>query len=79
MNDTQVLTGSSIEAYRLLALKAALTLEIKGMAHSSGKSAYGAIKKEFGLRGNKQSVYNQYVKILRDREILREVTTCPVR
>ena len=39
--------------YRLLALKGALSLECKGLKHSRG-SVYALIKREFGLRGNKQ-------------------------
>ena len=34
-------------------------LEIKGLKVSKGKTAYSMIKREFDLKGNKVSVYNQ--------------------
>ena len=46
--------------YRLLALKHALKLEILGMKRSRGPSAYTIIKREFGFRGNKRKVLDQF-------------------
>jgi hypothetical protein len=40
-------------------LEKALRLELLGMK-SRGRSAYSIIKSEFGLKGNKQSVYDQF-------------------
>jgi hypothetical protein len=37
----------------------ALRLELMGMRHSRG-SVYAHIKKTYGLRGNKSSVYEQF-------------------
>ena len=48
-------TVTNPAAYRLLALKHALRLEVLGLRHSRG-SAYATIKREFGLRGSKQAV-----------------------
>lgn len=61
---TVIDTPEQINAYRLLTLKAMLKLELLGMKRS-GKSAYSIIKKEFNLKGNKQSVLNQYVELLK--------------
>jgi len=47
-----------IELFRLLTIKAALSLEIAGLT-GRGKSAYSLAKKEFGLKGNKQKVFDQ--------------------
>lgn len=49
---------------RKLTLRRALMLEIKGMKHSRG-SAYATIKREFNLKGNKQSVLEQFTDMLR--------------
>jgi hypothetical protein len=41
-----------------------LKLEMLGMKHSSGKSAYAMIKRELGLKGSRQSVFEQLSKML---------------
>ncbi len=46
--------------YRLLALRSALKLEILGMKRSKGPSVYAIIKEEFGFRGSKQKVLDQF-------------------
>ncbi len=70
MNNTIICdTPEKINAFRLLALKGALKLETLGMKHSRG-SVYAAIKKEFGLKGSKTSVYNQFVEMLKRDGIL---------
>jgi hypothetical protein len=58
-----VLTGEAINQYRAKVLLSALKLECLGMKRN-GPSAYSLIKKEFNLKGNKQSVYNQFESIL---------------
>lgn len=44
--------------FRLIALRAALGLEVMGMKHSK-QSVYAQVKKEFGYKGSKQSVFDQ--------------------
>lgn len=61
---TNLIEGNNILKFRQYALLAALNLEILGMKKSRGPSAYFIIKQEFGLKGNKQKVYNQFKKIL---------------
>ena len=59
-------TPSGIEVFQLLRLKAALSLEIKGLKYSRG-SVYAYIKRVYGLRGNKQKVYDAFVKICEEK------------
>ncbi len=62
-------TPESINAFRLLALKLALGLEMKGLKRR-GRSALSIIKAEFGLKGTAKTVLPQYEAILRARGIL---------
>ena len=66
MNNTSLTfnTPEQISAYRLLMLASALKLETKRIYPIRGCSAYAQIKKEFGLRGNKQKVLDQFNQIL---------------
>ena len=54
------ITGENIDLFRLSILEKALKLELLGMK-GRGRSAYSVIKSEFGFKGNKQSVYDQFV------------------
>jgi hypothetical protein len=56
-------TPEQIEQYRLLTLYQMLKLETLGLKHSRG-SVYALIKKEFSLKGNKQSVLDQFGKLI---------------
>ena len=56
-------TTNQIEHFRLLTLRQMLKLELIGMKRS-GRSAYSIIKNELGLKGNKQSVFNQLSEML---------------
>jgi hypothetical protein len=56
---TTVITGENIGRYREKVLLSALKLEILGMKRR-GPSAYSIIKSEFKLKGNRQSVYDQF-------------------
>ena len=60
-----VITGKeNIERYRLLVLKTKLQLEIStGMKITKGQTAYARIKNEFNLKGNKQKVLDQFIKM----------------
>jgi len=52
------ITGSDIPKARLLVLKSALSLEIKGMQRR-GRSVYSIIKQELGFKGNRKKVAEQ--------------------
>lgn len=56
-------TPEAIELFRMRALRGALKMEIFGMKRR-GQSAYSIIKQEFGLKGNKQSVLEQFEKLI---------------
>ena len=60
---TTVITGDQIQKFRQLSLLKALSLEIKGL---KGRfSTYAIIKKEFNLRGSRESVYKQFEQIVK--------------
>jgi hypothetical protein len=51
--------------FRLMLLHSALEFEVKtGMRMSRGPSAYSIVKKEYGFRGNKQRVLDQFEEFL---------------
>jgi len=53
-----VLTGSQIEAARLLTLRQMLKLELKGLSKSRGPTAYSTLKM-MGWKGTRESVLTQ--------------------
>ncbi len=53
-----VMTGSQIEAARLLTLRQMLKLEMKGMSRSKGPTAYSTLKM-MGYEGTRASVLAQ--------------------
>ena len=63
-----IITGEeNIQAYRMKVLKGALKLELLGMK-GRGRSAYSIIKSEFGLKGNKQKVFDQFEQMLNSQD-----------
>jgi hypothetical protein len=58
-----ILEPNQIETFRLLTLLQMLKLELRGMSRS-GRSAYTIIKKETGLKGSRQRVYEQFAALL---------------
>ena len=56
-------TPQQIDMYRQRVLLKGLKLELIGMKLSRGQSCYSIIKKEYGLKGNKQSVFDQFKAI----------------
>ena len=60
-----IITGDNIDLYRMSVLEKALRLELLGMK-GRGRSAYSVIKSEFGLKGNRQSVYDQFKAMVAD-------------
>lgn len=66
-NELIVITSHQTQHARLLVLKAALSLEIKGMKRR-GRSVYSIVRKELGFKGNKQRVYDQLVEYIQKKE-----------
>jgi len=52
--------------YRHKVLLRGLKLELDGMSLTRGRSCYAIIKKEFGLKGNRQKVLIQFKKIIEE-------------
>lgn len=55
---------AQIEMFRYKTLLKGLRLEMVGMKMSRGQSCYSIIKQEFGLKGSKQKVYDQFKSML---------------
>lgn len=61
------ITGKeSIALYRLIALKSALRLEMVGMRVNRHVRAFKMAKEEFGLKGNKQQIFDAFCKIVEE-------------
>ena len=60
-----MITGSDDIAFaQMLARKGALRLETLGMKVGRGRTMYSVIKEQYGLKGNKQSVYTQFCELV---------------
>ena len=57
-----------IDLYSIMTKRSALVLEMRGMKRR-GRSAYSLIKEEFGLKGNKQKVFEQLTEIIEDIKV----------
>jgi|TARA_Y100000289_G_C3852838_1_gene114446 hypothetical protein len=57
-------TPEQIAAYRMRVLLKGLEAELRGMKLCRGRSCYSVIKEEYGIKGNKQKVYNQFKEIV---------------
>lgn len=54
-----VLTGSQIDDARRLALRQMLKMEMRGMHRSRGRTAYAALKADYGYKGTREAVLAQ--------------------
>lgn len=50
--------------FRLRTLRMGLQAELQGMRLTRGRSCYSIIKKEFGLKGNKEKVLREFTKLI---------------
>lgn len=53
-----VFTGDSISFYRLIAFKHAVRIEMLGLKARRGPVVWKQAAREFGIKGNKQKVYD---------------------
>ena len=60
-----MITGEHIPLYRLLVMKSALAMEIKGIKVVR-HSVYAQAKREFGFKGNKEKVLAQLAQYITD-------------
>lgn len=58
---------SQPEMFNMMAQRSALKLELKGLKMSRG-SVYAHIKRTYGLRGNRQSVYTQFCELVEQKK-----------
>lgn len=57
-----IYTGDDTHVYRIHVLRAAMELELKGI-RVRRRSVIASVKREFGLRGNRLSVYTQFCRM----------------
>jgi len=70
-----VITGTrDIYLFALIQLRSALKFEVKTGMKMGRPSAYATAKKKFGLKGNKQKVYDELCKIVADYEYKRALS-----
>lgn len=55
---------TQINQFRYMTILRGLGLEIKGLRVSRGMTMYSLIKKELGLKGSRESVYNELAQML---------------
>ena len=58
---------------RMITLMHGLRLEVRGMRLTRGRTCYAIVKQEYGLKGNKQRVLDQFQEILDEAEAQIEV------
>lgn len=63
---TMITGKANIQGMRMITLKHGLRAEIRGMRLTRGRSCYSIIKAEFGLKGSKQRVLEQFERIIED-------------
>jgi hypothetical protein len=61
---TMLTNPTQINQFRYMTILRGLGLEIKGLKVSRGMTMYALIKKELGLKGTRESVYNELANML---------------
>ena len=65
-------TPEKIQFFRMLALKSALKLEINTSLRRRGRSAYAIIKEEFGFKGDRKRVLQQFEDLIKETYNMEE-------
>ncbi len=66
-----IITGESINVYRLLTIRMGLKLEAKGMRLTAkAPSCLSIVKREFGFKGNREKVTAQFEAMLKANGIV---------
>lgn len=55
---------SAVNIFRMITLAHGLRMEIKGLRMTRGRTCYAIIKSEYGLRGRKQKVLDQFLPLV---------------
>jgi hypothetical protein len=67
-----IITGKrDIHLVHMLAQRAAFRLELAGMRRR-GRTVYAIVKEEYGLRGNRRRVFEQFCKMVDEASARRE-------
>ena len=61
---TMLTNPTQIAQFRYMTILRGLKLEIQGLRVSRGMTMYSLIKKELGLKGTRESVYNELAMML---------------
>jgi hypothetical protein len=61
---TMITNPTQIAQFRYMTILRGLKLEIQGLRVSRGMTMYSLIKKELGLKGTRESVYNELAMML---------------
>ena len=61
---TMITNPTQIAHFRYCTMLRGLGLELKGLRMSKGMTMYALAKKELGLKGTRESVYNQLADML---------------
>jgi hypothetical protein len=61
---TMLTNPTQIAQFRYMTILRGLKLEIQGLRVSRGMTMYALIKKELGLKGTRESVYNELALML---------------
>lgn len=62
-------TPNEIEAFRMLVIRGRLKLELKGIKFRI--NTFASVRRQYGFKGNRLSVYNQYEALLREKGYLK--------
>ena len=65
-------SGYGVVVYRLLALKMGLSLELKGIKATRGKTVYSILKSQYGFRGSRESVLSQLESLIEEEKLKLE-------
>ena len=69
-------TKNSVNVSRMLTLQQGLAMEMKGMRLTrKAPTCYSIIKREYGLKGNRQRVFDQFSELVREAEEGLKVTS----
>lgn len=63
----------AVKVFRMITLANGLKMEIKGLRMTRGTTCYAVIKREFGLKGNKQKVLDQFLPLVEEAKAGLEV------
>lgn len=64
-----VLVKDKMRFVQMCTVRGALSLELKGMQRSRSPSAYVIAKRDFGLKGSRQAVFNQLEAMIEEEHI----------